>query len=197
MAHPSPDSGDAGGSPAAGASRDHPHPPERRGAWHRFKHPFTLTMAGLPEMELFGSEEQRQASLGEMAREAGNVRSAGFWLAVAVLAVTVFAVGRLARMLFLRMGLAGVWAEMLQFAVMLGAYWFILRALHRWGARKDLRRKLLAARIPVCMSCGYLLRGLPLSPGRCPECGRPFDDRVRELLTAGQGGDPESPGVSA
>lgn len=36
--------------------------------------------------------------------------------------------------------------------------------------------------LPTCSACGYSLRGLPLTSARCPECGRPFDDRVRGIL---------------
>ncbi len=37
---------------------------------------------------------------------------------------------------------------------------------------------------PICSSCTYSLRGLPLRSERCPECGEPFDDRNRELLSS-------------
>lgn len=47
-----------------------------------------------------------------------------------------------------------------------------------------LRETLLGRSVPICLKCGYLLRGLPLASERCPECGRPFDDRVRHILAA-------------
>jgi hypothetical protein len=38
--------------------------------------------------------------------------------------------------------------------------------------RSSLRKLLNSRGIPVCLGCGYDLRGL--SEHRCPECGRPF-----------------------
>ncbi len=37
---------------------------------------------------------------------------------------------------------------------------------------------------PICSSCTYSLRGLPLRSERCPECGEPFSDWNRELLSS-------------
>jgi len=39
-----------------------------------------------------------------------------------------------------------------------------------------LRYLLVERGVPVCLSCGYLLKGLP--EPRCSECGRPFDPRT-------------------
>ena len=45
-----------------------------------------------------------------------------------------------------------------------------------------LREELRRIGIPVCLACGYRLRGLQPQSGRCPECGSSFDARTRELL---------------
>ena len=45
-----------------------------------------------------------------------------------------------------------------------------------------LREELLARQIPICVPCGYPLQGLP-GPN-CPECGRPFDQKVLDVLCA-------------
>ncbi len=45
---------------------------------------------------------------------------------------------------------------------------------------KLLRFELLDCGVPICVQCGYPLIGLP-GPD-CPECGRPFDARVRRIL---------------
>jgi hypothetical protein len=72
--------------------------------------------------------------------------------------------------------------ELLRTIGLLTGSLLVLRWLHRRGTAYDLRAKLLASGVPVCMSCGYLLRGLPPTTGCCPECGHAFSPRVRELL---------------
>lgn len=52
---------------------------------------------------------------------------------------------------------------------------------------KLLRQELIDHGVPVCTRCGYHLVGLP-GPG-CPECGRPFDDRVQRILMGQADGD--------
>jgi predicted Zn-ribbon and HTH transcriptional regulator len=92
--------------------------------------------------------------------------------------------------------------DLIRVVAMIGAGFLVLRKLHRWGAAADLRRKLLAANVPVCVKCGYLLRGLPLDPGRCPECGTAFSEEVISILEkaaprAGDVGQRESPSHAA
>jgi len=48
--------------------------------------------------------------------------------------------------------------------------------LARRGIERHLRTRLLAAGVPVCMHCGYDLRGQ--TQARCPECGRAFDPHL-------------------
>jgi hypothetical protein len=50
-----------------------------------------------------------------------------------------------------------------------GIVWVIFRA----DARHRLREGLVALGVPICLHCGYDLRG-QIEP-RCPECGRTFD----------------------
>jgi uncharacterized paraquat-inducible protein A len=45
--------------------------------------------------------------------------------------------------------------------------------LFRRSAQQELRLYLREQGIPVCLHCGYNLRGQV--EARCPECGRPFD----------------------
>ncbi|MHC4219655.1 MAG: hypothetical protein ACYSU7_14525 [Planctomycetota bacterium] len=50
-----------------------------------------------------------------------------------------------------------------------GGWQFTLRR----PIRRRIREELLARGIPVCLACGYSLRGQ--TGPRCPECGRAFD----------------------
>jgi hypothetical protein len=45
--------------------------------------------------------------------------------------------------------------------------------------RRHLRRRLVALGVPVCLECGYDLRGQ--TEARCPECGAAFDPHLLEL----------------
>lgn len=153
------------------------------------KHPLSFTLRGVPELEQFPTEAGRQAALAEIAHEAANLRSGSYWLAVGILVASVL----IARWI-VKWGLGRVvwnfWLEeCILWAAIIGVFWMVLRMLHRWGAPEELRTKLLRAGVPVCLTCGYSLRGLPLSPGRCPECGREFDARVQEILSK----NPEAP----
>lgn len=141
-----------------------------------------LTLAGLPELDLFEAEQDREAALAEIGQEAANLRSAGFWVNVALTAMSG-PIGFVLARLCLAFVLWPRWLEG-TIPVLAGAasFGFTLRWLHRRGAAQELRVKLMASGVPVCLACGYLLRGLPLSPGRCPECGRPFDETVRGIL---------------
>ena len=42
--------------------------------------------------------------------------------------------------------------------------------------RKHLREQLIARGVPICLRCGYDVKGL--AKPRCPECGEAFDERL-------------------
>lgn len=152
-------------------------------------HLLSITLAGIPELQLFESDEQRKRALAEMAAEAGNVRSPGFWLIIIALPVAVVIVMRLAKWVLSYFGAPSALREIVLAVVALAAFFLLVRAIHRAGVRKEIRRKLLAFGVPVCSGCGYPLRGLPVASGRCPECGRAFEPRVCELLVAAASGE--------
>jgi hypothetical protein len=141
-----------------------------------------ITLAGMPELSLFESDEQRKAALSEIGKEAGNPVTASYWLSVGMVVISVWLIGWGVELLWtrLQLGLVPLW--LVRLVVMAAAFALVLTWVHRRGAAGELRTKLLQFGVPVCMKCGYSLRGLSLAIGRCPECGAGFDERVREIL---------------
>jgi hypothetical protein len=71
--------------------------------------------------------------------------------------------------------LLAVVAELIVLVPLVGcAYWITARKV-----RRSLRRSLVASGVPVCLHCGYDVRG-QVEP-RCPECGHEFDPKLRDL----------------
>ena len=50
---------------------------------------------------------------------------------------------------------------------------YILLRWRRRSIQRNLRRQLIASGVPICIRCGYDLRGQ--EDARCPECGEPFN----------------------
>lgn len=121
-------------------------------------------------------------ALDEIGTEAGNPGSGGFWIGVVMVAGGAV----LGRWLFGWLLSFVLWPvaveEIIQTAGMLGGFLVVLRWLHRRGTARDLRVKLLTIGIPVCVECGYLLRGLSPEIGRCPECGSEFSPQAATIL---------------
>lgn len=55
----------------------------------------------------------------------------------------------------------------------------VLRWYHLQPTRRRLREQLVRSGVPICIQCGYLLKGL--SEPRCPECGREFDPKLLQV----------------
>ncbi len=144
------------------------------------------TLAGLPEMDQFDTDEQRKLALAQIEAEAGNPMSRGWWMGVVILVGAVIAVVFGLRWLTPRIPIVRDFHREVQDLIRLGlgiaTFVFVLRWLHRRGGQPALREKLIAAGVPICRACGYALRGLPLEAARCPECGREFDEDVRSIL---------------
>ena len=144
------------------------------------------TLAGLPEMDQFESDEQRKLALAQIESEAANPLSRHWWLAVGILVGSAVTVIVSLRWVMPRIPIVSQFHREVQELIRSGlgvvVFASVLRWLHRRGGQPALREKLLAAGVPICRQCGYALRGLPLEAARCPECGREFDADVREIL---------------
>lgn len=146
------------------------------------KNLLNFTLRGLPELDYFDTAEARQKAIEEIGTEAGNPTSGQFWLGILLVAGGALASRWLAGWLLTFVLWPRLIEEVLHTIGMLAGFLVVLRWLHRQGTSRDLRGKLLQCGVPICVSCGYLLRGLGPATGRCPECGTEFSPRVRELL---------------
>jgi hypothetical protein len=147
------------------------------------KNLFNFTLAGLPELEHFPDAATKQAALKAIE---GSVGWKEWLVGIGLVVVVAVAVQFLLRYLLRAQPITALHGELgdslriiLTFAAAIGT----IRFLHRWGAGTFLRGKLLEAGVPVCLPCGYLLRGLPAETTKCPECGKAIDERARTLLS--------------
>ncbi len=166
--------------------------PKRRAiAWRVLTYPFRLAsyclsnpsscyLKGHAELDLFPTDEQRQIALRRTATRVMFKRP--HFIAAGAAIVT-----SLVTTLALR-DLVGNWGLpisqtminlILMFPVIIPCALFGVWLLSRY-VPKLLRHELLDCGVPICVPCGYPLIGLP-GPN-CPECGRPFDEKVREIL---------------
>lgn len=154
------------------------------------RHPLNLTLAGLPELGYFASAEEREQVLREIAA-GGALKTWQSWFATGLLVAIVFgAVAILWWLMSLLLRLVAwplIVENGLRMAGLVLGSAVSIRHMTRSVYAKPLRDKLLDRGIPICLKCGYLLHGLPLTSERCPECGRAFDERVREILHGNSG----------
>ena len=146
-----------------------------------------VTLAGIEELEMFPSAEERERAIAD---HADAIRGWDLVLGIAVCVTVALGAWVLARWGILG-GLSYLtsqpipgWArEIITFGTIVVCMFLTLRKLHRWGVKRELRHRLVALGVPVCVGCGYLLRGLDLKVEKCPECGRAIDEAVRAALT--------------
>ncbi len=136
----------------------------------------------MPELELFESEQQRRQAIQEIEIESNNPFNAGVWIALVIGIVTVAAVRWVAKRVVPLLDLPPGIDTAVHILIILVTIVVVLRALNRWGTARELRAKLLEVGVPVCMYCGYCLRGLAPGARGCPECGRTIDERAATLL---------------
>lgn len=128
-----------------------------------------------PELNLLESKSERK----EVYRRALKLlrRRPQFWVFVLAAPIvlggaTVFAVLWLERRFPMLHGLAGGMSGGIIGGTIGGTFQYVFRR----PLQKQMRIELVARGIPICIHCGYDLRG-QVEP-RCPECGRPFDAKL-------------------
>ena len=146
-------------------------------------------LAGIPELELFESDQARDTAMAEMEHEARHGRAAAMWQILWL--APLFALSTLlVDLAWGRISATREMSRLVRVGLNLAIYFIASAVIFRWVQRrrssKVLREKLLAIGVPICRACGYSLRGLALESQRCPECGRPFDADVRAILEQAQ-----------
>ncbi len=145
-----------------------------------------IALGSAPEWEYFENEWCRETALRNFGGSNKHVRARDQLKALGWGVAGCFAtylggrviLGHFVSSLALHIGLAGLAGVVVQV--------FIMRRFSRLHWRLWLREELLNQGVPVCMACGYLLRGLTVETGRCPECGKEFDGLVRVIITNAQ-----------
>jgi len=126
----------------------------------------------IPEFESFATEQERRAVF-RIARE--DIRRSGraelvFWVSFLVWVGFLVCVGMVIDQ---RLGPQGSIMGIAVGVVGSGLLTVIQLWLFRSRIQRSLRRKLVSNGVPICVRCGYDLRGQ--IEARCPECGDAFD----------------------
>ncbi len=119
-----------------------------------------------PEMEQFDSEAEGRQAMERLTL--GLIKDWRFWIVAGVVPVgIVLTLGWLLREFTTFSRLV---SYLIAIAILFATYvpW-LMRGAAR-GQSELLRQQLRDRGIPVCLACGYSLKGLT-SPDRCPECG--------------------------
>jgi protein-S-isoprenylcysteine O-methyltransferase Ste14 len=127
------------------------------------------------ELSCFEDRAQRQAAW-ESAANANRLRFVGAVLMATIVTMGCFAVAFEGAVTLRHLLGRWIMTGMVAFAAAgLGGMGTGVLALAfvRRSVRRTLRRQLTDAGMPMCVDCGYDLRGQ--TEPRCPECGTPFD----------------------
>jgi hypothetical protein len=134
-----------------------------------------------PELALFESEEERKAVLKRFWRQL--LRRKQYWLLVVAFSVgntVVIACGSaFARQMF--PGIPHFLVSTLIGGLAGAGVGLAIQYLWHKPCQRYLREQLNAKAVPICLDCGYDLRGQVVP--RCPECGKAFDPAL--LATRG------------
>lgn len=137
----------------------------------------------LPELELFPDEETRRDAMKRVQRELRPRRSiqlAGLFIFVLTIPFMIALRRKLSSLFQGDPWVAGIFSGLMAGGAGLAVTW-----LWRRDASVYLRQRLLDCGVPVCLGCGYCLRGL--TSERCPECGMEVPAIVRDLIASSAG----------
>jgi hypothetical protein len=122
------------------------------------------------ELDRFPTETRAKA-LQTVQRRVAGIRYVFTFLAV--YGVSYGAITALEYAIFGRLGVGGRWGMAVVGVITGGLTATVSAMLFRQRRAREYRVLLCEQGVPVCIHCGYDLRGQTVA--RCPECGRRFD----------------------
>ena len=133
---------------------------------------------------MFPDEESRRSAIAAIERGMmpRSIKDVLFFIAVVI--VFFFVPWLVADFLASLLPPMGAWNKRLTWALAILGYTVLVYLAIRRDMPKALRGQLIKAGVPICVKCGYDLRGLPADRVKCPECGRAFDEEVVQLIRA-------------
>ena len=150
------------------------------------RHILSLALRGIEEMEYFPSLDARDRAIEDISR-AIRWRELVLGMvitAVAVIAVTIGFTWLIAWLIPSPGPLVCVALHALRVICAVMTALVTLRLIHRCGVKRELSKSLIAAGVPVCISCGCLLCGLDDSVRKCPECGVEIPEPILAIIRA-------------
>ncbi len=132
----------------------------------------TKTMKQYPELQHFASPKQAKEAMHAWKKR--MLKMPRFW--IGLLGYTLGVGGFVLAVLISLRSWLNISVSVLG-GILVGFTWVsgmvALTWLWRNRCQRFLRHQLVASGIPICLKCGYDLRGQ--TEARCPECGTPFD----------------------
>lgn len=130
-----------------------------------------IPLAGLfPELSHFPDRAARDAAFSSAKLRV--IRAKRRWiLLVAAMSGVGLAIALLGLGLKIVFGTNVAWLGSFAGPLTLLVWVWVANIAFRRPIQRDLREQLVARGVPICLACGYDLRGN--TSGRCPECGSP------------------------
>lgn len=141
---------------------------------------FDRFLVNLPELQQFPTIEARDRALRllKLDDDTRSIRNPGF-----VVRLVLFCTTTISSFALFEFVLLPRWIEFLVVAavnVPIGLW--MAGLLDRDYMARNIRRALVENGIPVCLNCGYPLKGLPAETRCCPECGRTIEGTILPLI---------------
>lgn len=130
-----------------------------------------------PELALFTDDTDRKRALKQAQRRVWRAGRLWLWsISLGVVNGVVMSIRPWTLIPGLSARIPPVVGQIIFCGLMGGCAGVAFQYLWRKPMQGSIRRQLLDRGIPVCLECGYDLRGR--TDPRCPECGSPFDSRL-------------------